>query len=260
MNNENNDCVICYDMDNERIETNPRRMQYITHPYNLWFPIKTDYLTIEKINRSGFYVEVIDGLSDRLFINFKRVRTPHDGSSKPCVNCGHYIDNNWNIYCNNGRCKRNRRGRRLCEKEYHSNYTWLHGFDYKSTITRRGVNYHVAVCKNCDSDLRWLGDYEQASHVIQYNNALPKKTKTHDLTDIIFKNSRVVIGGSLRHGILKKFNYKCADCGATREETTLHIDHIKPISRGGDNHPDNLQVLCKKCNLSKHTDEWVGGI
>ena len=62
-----------------------------------------------------------------------------------------------------------------------------------------------------------------------------------------------------RHFILKSFNYRCADCGKTKDETTLHIDHIIPISRGGSNKLTNLQVLCKDCNLAKHTDVWEAG-
>jgi 5-methylcytosine-specific restriction endonuclease McrA len=38
------------------------------------------------------------------------------------------------------------------------------------------------------------------------------------------------------------------------------IDHKLPLSRGGSNYPDNLQLLCKSCNDSKSArtmDEWL---
>ena len=56
---------------------------------------------------------------------------------------------------------------------------------------------------------------------------------------------------SLRYRVLKKAGGRCALCGATKKETTLHIDHIIPRSRGGLNDEENLQVLCLKCNLGK---------
>lgn len=39
-----------------------------------------------------------------------------------------------------------------------------------------------------------------------------------------------------------------------------HLDHRTPLSRGGSNHPENLQMLCEPCNLRKYNrthDEFV---
>jgi hypothetical protein len=46
---------------------------------------------------------------------------------------------------------------------------------------------------------------------------------------------------------------KCANCGTNfRElESEPNIDHIVPLSRGGNNDIVNLQLLCAKCNLDK---------
>ena len=46
----------------------------------------------------------------------------------------------------------------------------------------------------------------------------------------------------------------CVYCGTELNRTGsshYHIDHIKPLSRGGTNYVDNLQLLCPHCNLSK---------
>ena len=40
----------------------------------------------------------------------------------------------------------------------------------------------------------------------------------------------------------------CVKCGAT---TDLHFDHVIPLSRGGGDHAENIQLLCRTCNLSK---------
>ncbi len=39
----------------------------------------------------------------------------------------------------------------------------------------------------------------------------------------------------------------CAICGRPADQ----LDHITPVSRGGTDHPTNLQPLCGACNLAK---------
>ena len=70
---------------------------------------------------------------------------------------------------------------------------------------------------------------------------------------------REYIPARLRHEVFRRDNYRCRECGATNKETTLEIDHIVPVSKGGSNSLSNLQTLCKKCNRAKHTRTWVGG-
>ena len=50
----------------------------------------------------------------------------------------------------------------------------------------------------------------------------------------------------------------CVSCGSTDD---LAVDHIVPWSRGGRTHPDNLQILCRRCNSAKgaSTEETASG-
>lgn len=66
------------------------------------------------------------------------------------------------------------------------------------------------------------------------------------------KYRRKGIPGKVKLAVMERDNYKCQMCGATVDDgIKLHIDHIIPISKGGTNDIDNLQVLCHKCNLAK---------
>ena len=49
--------------------------------------------------------------------------------------------------------------------------------------------------------------------------------------------------------VMERDEYQCVFCWA---EDDLTLDHIIPISRGGTNALDNLQVLCRRCN------QWKG--
>ena len=47
---------------------------------------------------------------------------------------------------------------------------------------------------------------------------------------------------------LEEHGYACAHCGVTAD---LTMDHVTPLSKGGRNTIENIQVLCRACNSSK---------
>jgi len=71
--------------------------------------------------------------------------------------------------------------------------------------------------------------------------------------------SRNPISQKFRHEIFKRDKYRCIECGNGKKQSTLHIDHIIPISKGGTDELDNLQTLCETCNLGKNIRNWKGG-
>jgi 5-methylcytosine-specific restriction endonuclease McrA len=53
--------------------------------------------------------------------------------------------------------------------------------------------------------------------------------------------------------ILKRDKFKCIYCGKTSIEdgVKLHLDHVHPKSKGGQDIAENLVTSCKQCNISK---------
>ena len=49
------------------------------------------------------------------------------------------------------------------------------------------------------------------------------------------------------------YDFTCLCCGKREPEIKLTLDHIVPISRGGQTVVDNIQPLCMRCNISKFT-------
>lgn len=59
---------------------------------------------------------------------------------------------------------------------------------------------------------------------------------------------------SVRWLVLAHGHFRCAHCGARASDgVVLHVDHIRPLARGGSDELVNLQALCGPCNLGKST-------
>lgn len=54
-----------------------------------------------------------------------------------------------------------------------------------------------------------------------------------------------------RDFLLSRQKRKCYFCKNLLDETTCEIDHLTPISRGGDNSLENLACCCRACNRAK---------
>lgn len=54
--------------------------------------------------------------------------------------------------------------------------------------------------------------------------------------------------------VCERAGWKCQGCGAdltAAGDRDIHIDHITPVARFGATRDDNLQLLCRDCNLRK---------
>lgn len=62
-------------------------------------------------------------------------------------------------------------------------------------------------------------------------------------------------GGKLSPGISLKLlslqRGKCAICKKSLKKSGFHLDHIIPLSRGGANVDQNIQLTCPSCNIKK---------
>ena len=63
---------------------------------------------------------------------------------------------------------------------------------------------------------------------------------------------RSLVTPKLRYEIMKRDGFRCVRCGCSKEDgVKLHVDHIKPVSKGGKTEKSNLRTLCNLCNLGK---------
>lgn len=87
------------------------------------------------------------------------------------------------------------------------------------------------------------------------NAGRPDKYRdTHQVSSENDRARRLGIGGYIDpdewRALCAKYNHRCLCCG---EAKPLVIDHVMPLSRGGDHDIGNIQPLCRSCNAEKNT-------
>jgi hypothetical protein len=61
----------------------------------------------------------------------------------------------------------------------------------------------------------------------------------------------IPLSARTRQLVIERDGYTCGLCGLDVAPDDVHIDHVLPRSRGGSDHPDNLQVAHSLCNVRK---------
>jgi hypothetical protein len=68
-------------------------------------------------------------------------------------------------------------------------------------------------------------------------------------------SKRKSTGKKLRFEVFKRDSFTCQYCGAKAPDVLLHVDHIKPVARGGADVIMNLITSCAACNGGKGARE-----
>lgn len=71
--------------------------------------------------------------------------------------------------------------------------------------------------------------------------------------------AKAAISSSVRATVLARDSYICRACGfggGAHYAPFLDCDHIIAESKGGKTTADNLQCLCKGCNIAKTGNNW----
>lgn len=122
----------------------------------------------------------------------------------------------------------------------------MYGITY---ITLESFNRYI----DLSYKLRELNDItdKELSTILSIGEAYYKqsiKIKELDAKNPRFVAQKFIRNKQLRMQIFNRDGNMFLNCKSTEN---LEIDHIMPISKGGENHIDNLQTLCKRCNCSK---------
>ena len=102
--------------------------------------------------------------------------------------------------------------------------------------------------------------YEKHKETIKQKNLLYKKQNLDKCREWRHNRENKMLGGAISPGIIDKLYLlqqgKCACCGYKLGQN-YHLDHIVPISKGGSNTDDNVQLLRDVCNMSKSAKDPI---
>lgn len=132
---------------------------------------------------------------------------------------------------------------------------WYHRMDDEEKRAHNQARYNKYKDKYNARSKQWALDNPHKSQAAAHNGAV--KNKYPDA----FSNSNIT-NKDLSEWVLKHRNCECVYCG--REST--HIDHIVPLSKGGEHQWSNIQMICKTCNLAKadqsHEEymDWIASL
>jgi hypothetical protein len=156
-------------------------------------------------------------------------------------------------------------GRRYTDEECYENIVelWTHYgrqpsfHELNSAPSRVGSKAYVR---------RWGGWRAALGAFISYVNQSPPASQDEAVADAKLQRPSVQlpivsltseprsVTLALRYKVLCRDRFRCQICGRSPAKdigVELHVDHIVPWSKGGQNTEENLRVLCFDCNLGK---------
>ena len=107
-------------------------------------------------------------------------------------------------------------------------------------ISPKGRNQNIYERTYSFNDILWL--HQRVKN--EWNNKQQYQQSKE------YERSRMT--NSLRYDVMKRDGFRCVLCGASQVDgAKLHVDHIKPIAKGGKTEMSNLRTLCDRCNSGK---------
>ena len=116
------------------------------------------------------------------------------------------------------------------------------------------VRYTSPQGRNDYSKQETIGEAE----IQEYLQRLDSENALHASEAWRRKTERAKVTPAVRFRIIQRDGGRCCVCGrSAKDGFEMEVDHIIPISHGGDSRDSNLQTLCRECNRGKGSTEYT---
>ena len=94
--------------------------------------------------------------------------------------------------------------------------------------------------------------YTPKEKTVDYGSKKIEDLPLHEIGKIDPDLDKQLRDGACKKALGKDGMYHCSGCGMkSKSRAQFQVDHIIPMNRGGKSIPENLQILCRKCNGTK---------
>lgn len=190
------------------------------------------YICVNKLSLATYfkYQEALNFIKDELnsstYWNFRKIRKSKSGENYVITTGTNYVTN-------------------TCEKGITSNFQktkWFKSIaDAEVYIKKHKKLFDNAIIVDENGD-----QVKLTYHRKFREEQLKVLGKSNDN-----KVKRVIIPKTTKEKVYENGHGVCAICGKPVSQYDFTIDHIIPLSRGGNNDIDNLQIACHDCNELK---------
>lgn len=136
--------------------------------------------------------------------------------------------------------------------------------NHRDELLQRG---REAYKKNREKHLAYAKVYREKKRASGEKTVRARKFEPdREMRNLIFRRFRAKkMGAAGDHTVydvarlLESQKHLCVYC-KTNVKYGYHVDHITPLARGGSNGPENIQILCPRCNVRKRDkthDEFI---